>query len=49
MSGANVLIGLVERGVVYPFLIGLICAGVSIWNRRTPGMLEARSTHLDSD
>lgn len=24
---ANVLVGLVERGAVYPFLIGLICAG----------------------
>jgi hypothetical protein len=35
-SGANVLIGLVERCAVYPVLIGLICAGVSIWNRRTP-------------
>ena len=34
-SGANVLIGLVERCAVYPVLIGLICAGVSIWNRRT--------------
>jgi hypothetical membrane protein len=35
-SGANVLIGLVERCAVYPVLIGLICAGVSIRNRRTP-------------
>jgi len=34
MSGASVLVGLVERGAVYPFLIGLICAGVSLWNRR---------------
>ena len=33
-SGANVLVGLVERCAVYPVLIGLICAGVSIWNRR---------------
>ncbi|QYN40490.1 DUF998 domain-containing protein [Pseudonocardia sp. DSM 110487] len=32
-SGANVLIGLVERCAVYPLLIGLGCAGVSI--RRT--------------
>lgn len=33
-SGASVLIGLVERAAVYPVLIGLICAGVSIWIRR---------------
>jgi hypothetical membrane protein len=42
-SGANVLIGLVERCAVYPVLIGLICAGVSIRNRRTPDTLEAGS------
>ncbi|MFI9550481.1 DUF998 domain-containing protein [Nonomuraea endophytica] len=36
-SGANVLIGLVERCAVYPLLIGLICAGESIRNRNTPG------------
>ena len=35
-SGANVLVGLVERCAVYPLLFGLICAGVSIWNSR-PG------------
>ena len=35
ISGANVLIGLVERGAVHPFLIGLICAGASISNRRS--------------
>ncbi len=29
-SGANVLIGLVERCAVYPLLIGLVCAGVPI-------------------
>ena len=40
-SGANVLIGLVERCAVYPVLIGLICAGVSIRNRRTLDTLEA--------
>jgi hypothetical membrane protein len=34
-SGANVLIGLVERCAVYPILIGFLCAGTSIWNRRT--------------
>jgi hypothetical membrane protein len=42
-SGANVLIGLVERCAVYPVLIGLICAGVSIRNRRTLDTLEASS------
>lgn len=35
-SGTNILIGLVERGAVYPLLIGLICAGVSIRNSNTP-------------
>ncbi|WP_437528788.1 DUF998 domain-containing protein [Sorangium sp. So ce726] len=34
-SGANVLIGLVERCAVYPILVGFLCAGASIWNRRT--------------
>jgi hypothetical membrane protein len=33
-SGANILIGLVQRCAVYPFLIGLIYAGVSVWRRR---------------
>jgi hypothetical membrane protein len=33
-SGANVLVGLVERCAVYPVFIGLIRAGGSIWNRR---------------
>jgi hypothetical protein len=32
-SGANVLIGLVERCAVYPVLVALICAGVSTWRR----------------
>ena len=32
-SGANVLVGLVERCAVYPVLFGLISAGVSIWRR----------------
>ena len=31
MSGANIVVGLIERGAVHPFLIGLIYAGVSIW------------------
>ncbi|MFD9950158.1 DUF998 domain-containing protein [Nonomuraea sp. NPDC059023] len=35
-SGANVLIGLVERCAVYPLLIGLIWAGASIRNSTTP-------------
>lgn len=35
-SGAGV-IGLVERCAVYPLLIGLACAGASIWRRETPG------------
>jgi hypothetical membrane protein len=42
-SGANVLIGLVERCAVYPVFIGLICAGVSIGNRRTLDTPEASS------
>jgi hypothetical membrane protein len=45
-SGAN-LIGLVERCAVYPVLIGPICAGVSIWNRRTPDTLKAHSANPD--
>jgi hypothetical protein len=27
-------IGLIERGAVHPFLIGLLCAGPSIWKRQ---------------
>lgn len=34
ISGANVLVGLVERGAVYPFLIGLICAGWTLVRSR---------------
>ncbi|WP_212735123.1 DUF998 domain-containing protein [Herbidospora galbida] len=33
-SGAGILIGLVERGVVYPFLIGFVLAGAAL--RRRP-------------
>ncbi len=44
-SGANVLVGLVERCAVYPVLIGLICAGVSIWNRRPLDTPQTRSTN----
>lgn len=35
-SGANVLVGLVERCAVYPVLAGLLCAGVSIVRSRRP-------------
>jgi hypothetical membrane protein len=35
-SGANVLVGLVERCAVYPVLFGLIGAGVSIWKGDAP-------------
>ncbi|MFC4111568.1 DUF998 domain-containing protein [Nonomuraea zeae] len=31
ISGANILVGLIERGAVHPFLLGLGCAGISIW------------------
>jgi hypothetical membrane protein len=34
-SGANVLVGLVERCAVYAALAGFVCAGVSIWRRRS--------------
>ncbi len=44
-SRANVLVGLVERCAVYPVLIGLICAGVSIWNRLPLHAPETRSTN----
>ena len=30
ISGANVLVGLIERGIIYPFLIGFICAGAAL-------------------
>lgn len=33
-SDAGVLIGLAERCIVYPFLIGLIIAGTALWKRR---------------
>ena len=38
-SGANVLVGLVERCAVYPVLVGLLCAGVSIGRSTAPGDL----------
>ncbi|MFF0227000.1 DUF998 domain-containing protein [Streptomyces sp. NPDC004629] len=28
------IIGLIERGAVHPFLIGLLCAGASLWTRK---------------
>lgn len=31
------IIGLIERGAAYPFLIGMIVTGATIWNRRTMG------------
>jgi hypothetical protein len=39
----NPLAGLLERCAVYPFLIGLIIAGASIWSRRNPDSLAAPS------
>jgi hypothetical membrane protein len=33
-SGAGVLIGLVERGIVYPFLIGFIIVGAALRKRK---------------
>ncbi len=34
-SGLNLLLGLVERAIVYPFLAGIICIGATAWSRRT--------------
>ncbi|MFG1696691.1 DUF998 domain-containing protein [Nonomuraea sp. NPDC049309] len=34
VSGVNVLVGLIERGAVHPFLIGLGCAGFALWRTR---------------
>jgi len=34
VSGLNVLVGLIERGAVHPFLLGLGCAGVALWQGR---------------
>ena len=34
VSGANLLVGLVERGASHPFMVGLICAGAAIWKVR---------------
>lgn len=33
--GLNVLLGLVERAIVYPFLFGIVCMGVTLWRRET--------------
>jgi hypothetical membrane protein len=46
-SGANILVGLVERAAVYPVLIGPICAGVSIWTRRPRNTRQARAASTD--
>jgi hypothetical membrane protein len=35
-SEGGVLIGLVERGVVYPIVIGLVVVGAAVWKRRIP-------------
>ena len=45
-SGANVLVGLVERCAVYPILAGLICAGVSIWSRKALDTPATRTADL---
>ncbi len=42
-SGANVLVGLVERCAVYPIMAGFIRAGVAIWDCRALG----HSSHTD--
>jgi len=34
ISGANVLVGLIERGAVHPFLLGLGCAGIVLYRGR---------------
>lgn len=39
---AGNLIGLVERGVVYPVLIGLIIAGAALWKQPEPGLGRGR-------
>ncbi|WP_061296304.1 DUF998 domain-containing protein [Herbidospora cretacea] len=36
-SGAGILIGLVERGIVYPFLIGLILLGAAVRKKPITG------------
>lgn len=36
-SGAGILIGLVERGVVYPFLIGFVLVGAALRRRPVTG------------
>ena len=41
VSGANLLVGLVERGASHPFMIGLICAGAAIWKGPSLGAPQA--------
>jgi len=36
----NILVGLIERGATHPFLVGMICAGSSLWNRSRPQMAQ---------
>ncbi|GAA0241524.1 DUF998 domain-containing protein [Cryptosporangium japonicum] len=33
-SGAGILIGLVERGILYPFLVGFVLLGRALWRAR---------------
>lgn len=44
ISGANVLVGLVERGATHPFLLTLACAGIALWGplRARPGAVATR-------
>ncbi|WP_214406782.1 DUF998 domain-containing protein [Pseudonocardia lacus] len=35
-SDAGILIGLVERGILYPFLVGLVALGAALRGRRAP-------------
>ncbi|MFD5827327.1 DUF998 domain-containing protein [Lentzea sp. NPDC060358] len=41
-SGAGILIGLVERGIVYPFLISLVVLGTALRRTRVPAPVRAR-------
>lgn len=36
-SGFNVLLGLVERAIVYPFLLGVVCIGITVRRSETHG------------
>jgi len=41
ISGANLLLGLIERGAAHPFMIGLMCAGAAIWSSPSPAPQDA--------